>query len=151
MAQDGLNVAINDIASKREKLEAVVKEIRALGREVVAVPADISSETEVKEMVDQTVAALRVGGLDVVSPNSVFMFHVIVLSRSIADGGNAGTAVVKAFLDSMFYRHRSQFFTLVKFLQQVIRKNPDRQFFITYREIPLRSSNPDNRDILLLM
>jgi len=79
LAQDGLNVAINDIESKREKIDAVVDEIRALGRESLAVPADVGSETEVKEMVDQTVAAL--GALDVMV-------------------ANAGIAVVKPFLET---------------------------------------------------
>lgn len=64
LAEDGFNIAINDIASKREKLDAVVGEIKALGREAVAVPADVSSPTEVKEMIAQTVAALD--SLDVV-------------------------------------------------------------------------------------
>lgn len=65
LARDGLNVAVNDIAAKREKLDAVVNDIRALGREAIAVPADVSSEKEVKAMTDQVVG--RLGGLDVVS------------------------------------------------------------------------------------
>jgi len=64
LAHDGLNIAVNDIASKSEKIDAVVNEIKALGRDSIAVPADVSSETEVKEMIAQTVAAL--GSLDVV-------------------------------------------------------------------------------------
>jgi len=68
LAEDGLNVAINDIPSKREKIDAAVSEIRALGRESVAVPADVSSEKEVKEMIEQTVTAL--GGLDVMVANA---------------------------------------------------------------------------------
>lgn len=75
LAQDGLNVAINDIVSKREKIDAVVDEIRALGRESVAVPADVGSETEVKAMVDQTVAAL--GALDVVRAPYYFSFMFV--------------------------------------------------------------------------
>lgn len=68
LAQDGLNVAINDIPSKKDKIDKVVNEIRALGRESVAVPADVASEGEVKGMVDAAVVAL--GGLDVVRPAS---------------------------------------------------------------------------------
>lgn len=92
LAQDGLNVAINDIASKREKIDAVVDQIRALGRESVAVPADVGSETEVKEMVDQTVAAL--GALDVVRLRSL-LFKV--LTGLITDGGKRWDRSGKAF------------------------------------------------------
>lgn len=60
-----MNVAINDIAAKREKIDVVVAEIKALGRESAAVPADVTSEVEVNKMVNEVVAAL--GSLDVVS------------------------------------------------------------------------------------
>lgn len=59
-----MNIAVNDVASKSDKIDAVVSEIKALGREAVAVPADVSSETEVKDMIARTVAAL--GSVDVV-------------------------------------------------------------------------------------
>lgn len=62
-AKDGLNVAVNDIASKREKLDKVMNEIREIGRESMAVTADVTSEVDVKEMVDSV--ASKMGGLDV--------------------------------------------------------------------------------------
>lgn len=65
MAQDGLNVAVNDIAAKSDKLDSVVSDIKALGRQSIAVPADVSSDVEVKQMIDRVAAEL--GGLDVVS------------------------------------------------------------------------------------
>ena len=69
LAKDGLDVALNDIASKAERLGEVVKEIEAKGRKAVAVPGDVSSEEDVKNMVDKTVEKL--GGVDCVSTTSL--------------------------------------------------------------------------------
>ena len=65
LAEDGFDVAINDIASKKEKLDALLAEITAKGRRSVAILADVSVEDEVKAMVEKVVKEL--GGLDVVS------------------------------------------------------------------------------------
>ena len=64
LAEDGLDLAVNDISSKTSALNEVVKEIQSKGRQAVAVPADVSSEKEVEAMVSNAVASL--GGLDVV-------------------------------------------------------------------------------------
>jgi len=68
LAQDGLNVAVNDIVAKSDKLDSVVSEIRALGRQSISVPADVSSDVEVKQMVDRVVFEL--GSLDVMIANA---------------------------------------------------------------------------------
>lgn len=65
LADDGYDVAINDISLKQVELEAVKQEILAKGRQSVVLIADVSSEKEVKGMVEGAVSAL--GGLDVVS------------------------------------------------------------------------------------
>lgn len=65
LASDGLDIAVVDVASKLEALDAVVKEIEGKGRKAVAVTADVSKEDDVKAMVEKTVAEL--GRLDVVS------------------------------------------------------------------------------------
>lgn len=64
LAKDGLDVAVDDIPSESERLQAVVDEIKQIGRRAIALTCDVSKEEEVKNMVDQTVAEL--GRLDVV-------------------------------------------------------------------------------------
>ncbi|KAI0312320.1 short chain oxidoreductase [Amylostereum chailletii] len=68
LASDGLDVAVNDIHSNRVALDAVVSEIKATGRRGVALTADVSDETQVKDMVARVVKEL--GGLDVMVANA---------------------------------------------------------------------------------
>lgn len=68
LAADGLDVAVNDIEGQKQALETVVAEIQAKGRKAIAVPADVSSEEQVKSMVEKTVEHL--GRLDVVRSSS---------------------------------------------------------------------------------
>ncbi|OSX63535.1 hypothetical protein POSPLADRAFT_1045851 [Postia placenta MAD-698-R-SB12] len=65
LADDGLDVAVNDTASKSEQLEDAVSRIRAKGRRAIAVLADVTQETQVEDMVSQVVEQL--GSLDVAS------------------------------------------------------------------------------------
>jgi enoyl-[acyl-carrier-protein] reductase (NADH) len=65
LADDGLDVAINDIASKEAELSVVAEEIRSKGRRVYVATADVSEEDQVKTMIENVVKEL--GGLDVVS------------------------------------------------------------------------------------
>ncbi|KAJ7094854.1 NAD-binding protein [Mycena epipterygia] len=53
LADDGFDVAVNDISGNAEKLSAVVEEIKAKGRESSAHLADVSVEGEVKAMVEE--------------------------------------------------------------------------------------------------
>lgn len=64
LADDGFDVAVNDIPQNRPALDSLVEEIKAKGRHAVAVPADVSQEAQVKGMVAKAVEDL--GGLDVV-------------------------------------------------------------------------------------
>ena len=65
LAADGFDVALNDLPSKSDALTDAVKTIKALGRRAISVPADVTKEEEVVQMIDETVRLL--GGLDVVS------------------------------------------------------------------------------------
>jgi NAD(P)-dependent dehydrogenase (short-subunit alcohol dehydrogenase family) len=65
LADDGLDIAINDIASKEAELAIVAEDIRSKGRRVYVATADVSEEDQVKTMIDNVVKEL--GGLDVVS------------------------------------------------------------------------------------
>ncbi|KAH9949172.1 hypothetical protein B0H21DRAFT_840685 [Amylocystis lapponica] len=64
LADDGLDVAVNDLRAKRAALDALVARIRAKGRRALALAAD----AQVRAMV--AAAAERLGGLDVMVANA---------------------------------------------------------------------------------
>lgn len=64
LAADGLDVAIDDLPSKLELLQDVVREIEKLGRKALPLTFDVTREEEVNQMVEKTVSEL--GRLDVV-------------------------------------------------------------------------------------
>ncbi|KIJ62357.1 hypothetical protein HYDPIDRAFT_30609 [Hydnomerulius pinastri MD-312] len=68
LAKDGFDIGLNDIASKREQLQAVADDVGKLGRKAFVVPADVSVEEEVQGMVKEITSAL--GGLDVMVANA---------------------------------------------------------------------------------
>lgn len=68
LAADGLDICVDDVASKTHLLKEVVAEIQQLGRKAIALPYDVTKEQEVKEMVEKTVAEL--GRLDVMVANA---------------------------------------------------------------------------------
>ncbi|KAE9401210.1 NAD-binding protein [Gymnopus androsaceus JB14] len=69
LASDGFKVALNDIPSKKDQLEAVAREIDAKhGHGSHVVPGDVSQEAEVEAMVKKATEAL--GGLDVMVANA---------------------------------------------------------------------------------
>ncbi|KAJ7489115.1 NAD-binding protein [Mycena latifolia] len=68
LAEDGFDVAVNDIASNSEMLDAVVDEIQKTGRASSKCIADVSQEDQVKAMVEMVVQ--NHGGLDVMVANA---------------------------------------------------------------------------------
>lgn len=70
LATDGFDVAVNDLGHLDHGLRTLEKEILDKGRRCAIVVADVSSESDVKGMVERVVAEL--GGLDVVSACSIF-------------------------------------------------------------------------------
>lgn len=64
LADDGFDVAINDISSQKGLIDEVVEEVKGKGRHSLAVVANVSVEEDVKAMVASVVEKL--GGLDVV-------------------------------------------------------------------------------------
>ncbi|KAL0950345.1 hypothetical protein HGRIS_010313 [Hohenbuehelia grisea] len=83
LAKDGFNVALNDLSSNAAQLKAVQNEVAAVGREAVIVPADVTSETEVMKMVDDTVRKL--GTLDVMVANAGLAWATPVLEANAMD------------------------------------------------------------------
>lgn len=65
LAQDGYDIALNDLRSAEQGLQAVEAELKAKGRRVHVAYADISVEEDVVNMIKSTVEAL--GSLNVVS------------------------------------------------------------------------------------
>lgn len=65
LADDGFDVAVNDLPSNEEALASVVAQIKAKGRRAMLLLADVTKEEEVRDMVSGAVDLL--GGLDVVS------------------------------------------------------------------------------------
>ena len=78
LAEAGADVAVTDINTESGQLEDVSKEIEAMGRNSIALKADISSEGEVKELV-KTVAQ-EFGTIDVLM-NVAVMYH----AKSVVD------------------------------------------------------------------
>ncbi|KAI0067030.1 NAD(P)-binding protein [Artomyces pyxidatus] len=83
LAADGFDVAVNDIASNKEKLEAVVQELKAKGRRAHYVVADVSKETEVEGMVSEVVKEL--GSLEVMVANAGICTMKSIFDSSAAD------------------------------------------------------------------
>lgn len=67
LAEDGYDIVVNYSGSK-ERAEGVVAKIEALGKQAIAVKADVSNLDEVKTMIDQCVETF--GLLDVVVNNA---------------------------------------------------------------------------------
>jgi len=67
LADDGLDVAVNDISSSPD-LDGLVREIEGKGRRSLAVPGDISLEPEVEKTIQKVVQDL--GSLDVMVANA---------------------------------------------------------------------------------
>ncbi|KAJ7040938.1 hypothetical protein C8F04DRAFT_1081064 [Mycena alexandri] len=68
LAEDGFDVAVNDVFSNSGKLETLVEEIQAKGRSSSKHIADVSQEEAVKKMVEEVVKTH--GGLDVMVANA---------------------------------------------------------------------------------
>ncbi|KAJ7489113.1 NAD(P)-binding protein [Mycena latifolia] len=68
LADDGFDVAVNDVSPNSEKLETLVAEIQKKGRASVKCVADVSQDGQVRDMVEMVVQQL--GGLDVMVANA---------------------------------------------------------------------------------
>ncbi|KZT68388.1 acetoin reductase family protein [Daedalea quercina L-15889] len=68
LADEGFNVAINDIPSNADALHSVAKEVEAKGRKALPLFGDVSEEDTVRVMVEKAVEVL--GRLDVMIANA---------------------------------------------------------------------------------
>ncbi|ORY85416.1 NAD(P)-binding protein [Leucosporidium creatinivorum] len=83
LARDGYHVAINDIPQNQEGIDEVVKEIEALGRRAVGVPADVSDADQTQAMVAKVVEVL--GRLDTSVANAGIAEVKSILETTVAD------------------------------------------------------------------
>ncbi|KAJ7097568.1 NAD-binding protein [Mycena epipterygia] len=83
LAEDGFDVAVNDIASNSAPLDALVDEIQKKGRESSTFVADVSQEEQVKEMVELVVKKL--GRLDVMVANAGVLGRVVHLTEASSE------------------------------------------------------------------
>ncbi|KAJ7267192.1 hypothetical protein C8J57DRAFT_1510303 [Mycena rebaudengoi] len=83
LADDGFDVAVNDIAQNAENLAAVVDAIKSKGRASSAHIADVSVDEQVKAMVEAVVAAH--GGIDVMVANAGVIKWATVLDATVED------------------------------------------------------------------
>jgi meso-butanediol dehydrogenase/(S,S)-butanediol dehydrogenase/diacetyl reductase len=91
LADDGLDVAVNDISSSPD-LDGLVREIEGKGRRSLAVPGDISLEPEVEKTIQKVVQDL--GSLDVVGILQLALATIPVLTVVfILDGGECGNSL----------------------------------------------------------
>ncbi|KAJ6564649.1 hypothetical protein B0H19DRAFT_942453 [Mycena capillaripes] len=84
LAEDGYDVAVNDISSNSEKLDVVVAEIQAKGRKGAKCVADVSQDEQVKGMVEQVVEEL--GGLDAMIANAGVVGKLVPITEHEWDG-----------------------------------------------------------------
>jgi 3-oxoacyl-[acyl-carrier protein] reductase len=83
LAEASANVAVNDIPSAAEALEVVVKEIRALGRQSLAIIGDVSSSGDVARMVESVVN--KFGRIDILVNNAGVTRDGLVMRMSDDD------------------------------------------------------------------
>ncbi|EDR12117.1 uncharacterized protein LACBIDRAFT_323152 [Laccaria bicolor S238N-H82] len=81
LAEDGLDICVDDLPSKIDLLNEVVAEIKQLGRKAIALPCDVTKEQEVKDLVEKTVAQL--GRLDVMVANAGIAFPSSIMEANI--------------------------------------------------------------------
>ncbi|KAJ6606868.1 hypothetical protein B0H10DRAFT_2074116 [Mycena sp. CBHHK59/15] len=80
LADDGFDVAVNDITSNVESLDKVVEEISAKGRATSKHIANVALEDQLREMVDEVVK--QHGGLDVMVANAGILGHGLIIETS---------------------------------------------------------------------
>jgi 3-oxoacyl-[acyl-carrier protein] reductase len=76
LAEAGANIVLNDV----EPVEAVIKEIKAMGRQALPVLADVSSASEVDKLVEETTSAY--GRIDILVNNAGIARDQLLLRMS---------------------------------------------------------------------
>ncbi|OCH91275.1 short chain oxidoreductase [Obba rivulosa] len=104
LADDGLDIAVNDLGSSIEALHRVVSDIKAKGRRAIAVPADVTSEDDVKNMIDRV--AKELGTLDVMVANAGIIILKSLLDTSVEEWERLMAVNVRGVMLSYKYAAR---------------------------------------------
>lgn len=83
LAQDGLDVVVNDLPSQQAALDELVSQIRDLNRRALACTGDVSIEADVKKLVEITVKEMK--GLDVMIANAGIGYCSPFISTPVED------------------------------------------------------------------
>ncbi|KAF8881748.1 NAD(P)-binding protein [Infundibulicybe gibba] len=83
LADDGFDVALNDIPSQMKALESLQEEISRKGRRSTIIVGDMSVEEDVKSLVNRVGAAL--GGLDVMVANAGICISKFMMDTTLDD------------------------------------------------------------------
>ena len=78
LAEAGADVAVTDLNTESGQLNAVSEEIKAMGRKSICIKTDISSEEDVRKMIDKVMQEF--GGIDILM-NVAVMYHM----KSVVD------------------------------------------------------------------
>ncbi len=100
LAELGADVAVN-YSSSKEKAEEVVSQIRKMGRQAVAIKADISIQEEAEALVEDTIKYL--GGLDILVNNAGVARDSLLIRMKEEDW----TKVLETNLSSVFFTTKS--------------------------------------------
>ena len=73
LAEAGADVAVTDLNTESGQLDAVSEEIKAMGRKSISIKTDISSQADVKNMIDTVLQEF--GGIDILM-NVAVMYHM---------------------------------------------------------------------------
>ena len=106
LADDGYDVAVNDIPSNKDNLESLKVEIESKGCKALVVTADVSQEDQVKHMVDTVVETL--GGLDVVRYYWYLLHISVEIPFLCVDGCQCWHLYLQTFprkCDCFFFSH----------------------------------------------
>ncbi|KAG2365614.1 NAD(P)-binding protein [Suillus spraguei] len=86
LAEDGLDIAIADLASQRTNLDSVAEEVRAKGRRCIVLECDVSQEEDVQRMVQAT--ENEFDGLDVMVANAGRHIVKTIINSTLTDFEN---------------------------------------------------------------
>lgn len=79
-AEEGANVIVNYVKDK-EAANAVVRKIKSLGGNAIAIQADVSNESDVKRMMEEI--AKQFGAIDVLVNNAGIVFDIPILEKTV--------------------------------------------------------------------
>lgn len=78
--QEGANVVVNYVKNKKAG-EDTVTEIKKLGRDAIAIQADVANESDVKRMIEEAVK--HFGSIDTLVNNAGIVFDIPILEKTV--------------------------------------------------------------------